>query len=262
MWLYHFFPVIVQEYWPTQRNMEEDRLYSPVKRQDKLSAQVADQIQNLILSKRLKVGDRLPSERDLCEQFGVSRTVVREASRALEAKGLLMAQSGSGTYVKGIQSEDIVDSIGMYITTQDKPISHAKLMEVRRVLEVQIAALAAERATKESLDELDDLIARMDEARNDPRAFAKFDLEFHVALARATGNELFVILIDPFMDALYEARRLASNLPGVPEEALELHRSILEKVKAGDAEEAAQAMSVHLSQSNRVILQALKQESA
>jgi GntR family transcriptional repressor for pyruvate dehydrogenase complex len=133
-------------------------------------------------------------------------------------------------------------------------------MEVRRVLEVQIATLAAERATKESLDELDDLIAKMDEARDAPHAFAKFDLEFHVALARATGNELLVILLDPFMDALYEGRRLASSLAGVPEEAMELHRNILEKVKAGDGEGAAQAMSVHLDQSNRVILKALKQQ--
>jgi GntR family transcriptional repressor for pyruvate dehydrogenase complex len=237
-------------------------LYSPVKRQDKLSVQVANQIQDLILSKHLKVGDRLPPERELCEQFGVSRTVIREAIRALEAKGLLTAQGGSGTYVKGLQSEDVADSIGLYITTQARPISHAKLMEVRRVLEVRIAALAAERATKESTAELDDLLARMDEARNDPHAFAKYDLEFHVALARATGNELLEILLDPFMDALYEGRRLASNLPGVPQEAMELHRTILEKVKAGDAEGAAQAMSVHLDQSNRVILKALGQQSA
>lgn len=236
-------------------------LYSPVKRQDRLSIQVANQIQDLILSKHLKVGDRLPPERELCQQFGVSRTVIREAIRALEAKGLLTSQGGSGTYVKGLQSEDVADSIGMYITTRDKPISHAKLMEVRRVLEVQIAALAAERATEESIEELDGLLARMDEAQDDPHAFAKFDLEFHVALAHATGNELFEILLDPFMDALYEARRLASKLPGVPEEAMGLHRDILAKVKAGDAEGAAQAMAVHLDQSNRVILRALKQQA-
>jgi DNA-binding FadR family transcriptional regulator len=242
--------------------MKGKQLYAPVKRQDKLSVQVANHIQDLILSGRLKVGDQLPPERDLCAQFGVSRTVIREAVRTLEAKGLLVSQSGSGTYVRGIQSEDVVDSIGMYIITQDKPISHAKLMEVRRVLEVQIAGLAAERATPESLEELDRLITKMDGARDDARAFAQFDLEFHVALARATGNELLQILLDPFMDALYEARRLASELPGVPEEAMAFHRDIREKVGAGDAQGAARAMSAHLDQSNRVILRALKHEPA
>jgi len=235
-------------------------LYSAVKRPERLSVQVANQIQNLILSKRLRVGDRLPPERELCEQFGVSRTVIREAIRALEAKGLLATQVGSGTYVKGLQCEDVADSIGMYIVTRNKSVSHSKLMEVRRVLEVQIAALAAERASEESISELEALLAKMDEAREDPHAFAKFDLEFHVALARATGNELLVILLDPLMDVLYEARRLASNLAGVPEEAMELHRHILNKVRAGDAEGAAEAMAVHLEQANRVILQALRQQ--
>ena len=227
-----------------------------------LYQRLVKQIQEMIFRGELELGDRLPSEAELCEQFGVSRTVIREAVRTLEAKGLLVSQSGSGTYVRGIQSEDVVDSIGMYIITRDKPISHAKLMEVRRVLEVQIAGLAAERATPESLEELDRLISKMDGARDDPRAFAQFDLEFHVALARATGNELLQILLDPFMDALYEARRLASELPGVPEEAMAFHRDIREKVGAGDAQGADRAMSAHLDQSNRVILRALKHEPA
>ena len=231
--------------------------YSQVKRHDKLPIQVANQIQDSILSRRLKVGDRLPSERELCEEFGVSRTVIREAIRALDAKGLLASQSGSGTYVERLRTKDVAGVIGMYITTRDEIISHAKLMEVRRVLEVEIAALAAERATEESFEQFDEVMANMENARDDPSAFAKYDLEFHVALARATGNELFVILLDPFMAALYEGRRLASMAPGVPDEAIQLHRKILEKVRACDAEGAAQAMRQHLDQSDRVIGQAL-----
>ena len=97
----------------------------------------------------------------------------------------------------------------------------------------------------------------MENALDDPAAFAKYDLEFHIALARATGNELFVVLLDPFIDALYEGRRLASMSPGVPEEAIRLHHEILEKVRACDAEGAAQAMLQHLDQADRVTGQAL-----
>ncbi|NIN97370.1 MAG: FCD domain-containing protein [Anaerolineae bacterium] len=235
-------------------------LYSPVKRQERLPDQVADQIKDLILSKQLKVGDRLPPERELCEHFDVSRTVVREAMRILEAKSLLTSQSGSGTYVIAVPREDVIDSIGMYITTQGAAVSHAKLMEVRRLLEVQIASLAAERAELQTIQELDELLAKMEETRDDPRAFARLDLEFHIALARATGNELLEILLDPFMDALYEGRRLSAELVGAPEEAIQLHRGILEQVRAGNTEGAAQAMSVHLDQSERVTGRALARE--
>ena len=232
--------------------------YQPVKRQEKLSFQVADQIQRLILANELKPGDRLPPERDLCDRFEVSRTVIREAISILVAKGLLTSKGGSGSYVKAIQGEHIADSIGMYISTQSQSVSLEDLMEVRRVLEVKIASLAAERASPEDIQELERLIAAGHEVLDDPDAFATLDLEFHVALARLSHNSLFEILLEPFADALYESRRLASQLPGVIEEATSLHQNILDKVKDGDPRGAAREMSKHLDQSERVTLEALR----
>ncbi len=239
-----------------------DLPYSPVVRQIKLPVQVAEQIQGLILEKQLKIGDRLPGERDLCEQFKVSRTVIREAIRILEAKGLIASQGGSGTYVRGIQSSDVVDSLGMYIATQSASIPYLELMEIRRVLEVQIAALAAERITDQMVIELENLLASMETSMESPETFAENDLKFHMALANATGNHLFEIILTPFIGPLYEGRRLSSEIPGVAQEALEHHRKILEKVKDGDGEGAAEAMFLHLEQSSRVILQALMRQSS
>lgn len=235
----------------------DSNLYAPVRRQERLSVQVAAQIQDLILAKELTTGERLPSERDLCEQFGVSRTVVREAIRALEAKGLLESRGGSGTYVKALEAGDVSDSIGAYIVTQDDVVPHDKLMEVRRVLEVQVAALAAQRATGDDVQRLEALVEAMEDVTDSPEECARLDLEFHVAVARATGNELFEMLLDPFMGALYEGRRVASALEGVPEEAIGFHRQLLEQIKAGDPEAAAAAMSSHLDQSTRVIKEGL-----
>jgi GntR family transcriptional repressor for pyruvate dehydrogenase complex len=233
-------------------------IYQPVKRQEKLSVQVADQIKSLILANELKPGDRLPTERDLCDRFEVSRTVVREAISVLEAKGLLASIGGSGTYVRAIQGEDIADSIGLYISTQCQSVSLEDLMEVRRVLEVQIASMAAERATQEGIEELEQIMAAGREVMDDPAAFATKDLEFHVALARLTQNSLFEILLEPFTDALYEGRHLASKVPGVAQEALDLHQNILDRIKARDPEGAAREMLKHLNQSKRVTLGAIK----
>src|SRR5512135_2426348 len=105
--------------------------YRPVNRQEKLSIQVAEQIKVMIVEGKLKDGDRLPSVQNMCKTFGVSRTVIREAISILETKGLLASQAGSGTYVRSIQSEDVADSFGLFISTQDRTVSMANLLEVR-----------------------------------------------------------------------------------------------------------------------------------
>lgn len=235
--------------------------FSPVRRQQKLSGQVAGQIQDLILAKEFKPGDQLPPERAMCDLFQVSRTVIREAIGVLEAKGLLTSQGGSGTYVRALDSKDVAGSIGMYISTQNQSVSLKELIEIRRILEVQIAGLAAERATADGILELEQIMAETVAVMDETEAFASKDLEFHMALARLTQNSLFSILLEPLVDALYEGRRLASTLPGVKEQAIGLHRNILEKIKAGDPEGAASEMSKHLDQSHRVTLEALYQKN-
>ncbi len=232
--------------------------FLPVVRQSRLSAQVAEQIQNLILQNKLQIGDRLPAERELTEHFQVSRTVIREAIRILEAKGLLESLGGNGTFVRGVNSKDVSDSLGMYISTVGDSITHKDLMEVRNIFEIQIAKLAAERISPAGIQRLEELLAGMRDTIDDADKFAQYDLDFHLELARATNNQLMEVLLDPLIDGLYEERRLASMLPGIAEEAIGLHSDILEKVKARDANGAAQIMQQHLEQANRVITQALE----
>ena len=238
-----------------------DNGYTPVKRQEKLSSQVAEQIQQLILSRQLKPGDRLPTERELGETFQVSRTVVREAIRALEAHGLVEPQTGSGTYVRAIQSEDVANSLGMYITTQGQFFTLESLMEVRRVLEIQVVRLAAERATHNNIQKLESILDNMRKTVHDTDAFSKWDLEFHLVLARASGNPLFGILIEPLTEALFELIWTGSSAPGAAEEACEFHRQILDLIKNKQAEQAAEAMRKHLHQSQRVAATGIKQRN-
>jgi GntR family transcriptional repressor for pyruvate dehydrogenase complex len=232
--------------------------YRPVKRQEKLSVQVVEQIIDLIVEGKLKDGDRIPPEREMCETFGVSRTVIREAVSVLEAKGLLESQTGSGTYVRAIQSEDVANSLGLYISTQSHSVSMLHLLEVRRIYETQIAQLAAERASKEDIAELEAILSSMCNLVDDPAAFAEKDLEFHVCLARASGNPLFEMILEPLTGIMLQFIFVGSNLPNTAEEACAHHRAVLDAVKAGDAKRATEAMADHLQQTERVTAKGLR----
>jgi GntR family transcriptional repressor for pyruvate dehydrogenase complex len=235
-----------------------DNSYSPVKRQEKLSSQVAEQIQQLILSRQINPGDRLPTERELGETFKVSRTVIREAIRVLEARGLVVSQTGSGTYAQAIQGEDVANSLGMYITTQGQFFTLDSLMEVRRVLEIQVVKLAAERAEPQDIEKLESILDNMCKVKKDVDAFSKWDLEFHMVIARASGNPLFEILIEPLTEALFELIWTGTSAPGAAEEACDFHREILNALEAKDADKAVEAMRLHLDQSQRVTAEGIK----
>ena len=235
-------------------------LYTPVTRHNKLSNQVAENLQQLILSKTIKPGERLPTERELGEQFQVSRTVIREAIRTLEARGLLESQTGSGTYVKAIQDEDVVNSLGMYLSLQDHTFTLDSIMEVRRVLELQVVKLASMRATNEDLNQLEEILNQMFLSRKDILSFSKWDLDFHLSIANASHNQLFRILIEPLGEALFELIRTGSTTPGAIEDACEFHKEILIALRNRDAVRSVELMKAHLAQSQRVALEGIKHQ--
>jgi len=235
--------------------------YKPVKRQAKLSSQVAEQIQQLILSRDLKPGDRLPTERELGETFKVSRTVIREAIRTLEALGLVESQTGSGTYVRAMQGKDVASSLGMFINSQRKPFSLDALMEIRQVLEIEMVKLAAERATKENIKQLENNLEMMCQTVPDPDEFSKWDLEFHLVLADACGNQLFGIILEPLTESLFELIWTGTSTPGAAQDACQYHRDILDCIKEKDSEGAVKVMRAHLDQAYRVTAEGIKHRS-
>ena len=221
----------------------KDALFEQVAREPRLSDKVADLMLETILSRRLKVGDRLPSERELGEQFGVSRTVVREAVRALAAKGVIEVRSGSGLRVAAVDAASVRESISLYL--RGGPIDMQRVHEVRAVLEVHIAGLAAERATPSDIALLRDAHDHMTAASDDVEDAARDDLEFHRAIARATHNDLFLLLLDSIAGVLIDIMR--ENLgSGSTPKTLEQHRRILDSIVAGDVNGASAAMANHL----------------
>jgi GntR family transcriptional repressor for pyruvate dehydrogenase complex len=221
----------------------EPPLFDQVQRQPKLSDKVAEMMLETILSRRLEPGDRLPSERELGEQFGVSRTVVREAVRALVAKGVIEVRSGSGLRVAAVDASAVRESMSLFL--RGATLDYEKVHEVRKMLEVHIAGLAAARSTDPDLRELIVACERMEAAIDDVEEASQLDLEFHRAIARATHNELYLVLMDSIGESLIEIRR-ANLAGGSARVTLDLHRSILDAITAHDVEGARMAMSEHL----------------
>ena len=224
-----------------QRHSEA--LFDLVERQPRLSDKVASMMLETILSRRLRPGDRLPSERELGEQFGVSRTVIREAVRALVAKGVIEVRSGSGLRVAAVEASAVRESMSLFL--HGATLDYEKVHEVRKMLEVQIAGLAAGRATDEDLVKLTSACEAMEAVIDDVEEASLRDLEFHRVIASATHNELYLVLMDSIGESLIEVRR--ENLGGgSAEDTLHLHRRILERIVAHDADGAREAMSEHL----------------
>lgn len=219
-----------------------------LEREERLSERVAKRLEDLILGDELKTGQKLPSEREIAELFNVSRTVIREAIHTLAAKQLVEIRSGSGTFVRGPSTESVSASLGLLIRSMDESILVDDLHEVRRVLEIAIAARAAQRATAEDIEETRDILQRMADA-DDDETIAALDVEFHRSLALATHNPLFIILLDSIADPLLTIRRLSLEDPDTYAKALHHHRQILEQVVKRDPEGARKAMTAHLDQS-------------
>jgi GntR family transcriptional repressor for pyruvate dehydrogenase complex len=244
-------------------------LFKTVERELTLTTRVTHQVEQLIVEGRLQRGERLPSERELADQFGVSRTVVREAVRGLVAKGMLEVRPGSGTIIRSPSAQSVAQSMSLFLRSGQAVLDHVKVHEIRRVLEVEIAGLAAERRTADDLarmeailDEMATIIQQGPHIEFERDHYAKIDVAFHSALAQATHNELFSLLLDSIVDVMIKVRQMGFNVPGSLINALALHRAIFEQVKASAPEQAREAMRIHLIESEEVMRQGLALHAA
>jgi GntR family transcriptional repressor for pyruvate dehydrogenase complex len=213
----------------------------------RLYEQIVQQIEESILKGELTEGSQLPAERDLAKQFGVSRTAVREAIKALQEKGLVDAIPGRGTFISNGDKSPMRRSMDRIIKNGETN-GWAYLVQVREILEPEIAALAAARATDQDLAIMQDAIFVMDHEQQDSDAFIEADLDFHLAMAEAAGNPIVLSLIDSIVGLLREQRMRIFRIAGGPERGQHHHRRILEAVKSHDPEAARAAMLAHLIQ--------------
>lgn len=216
-------------------------------RTSRLYEQIVQQIEDSILKGSLKPGDQLPAERELAQRFGVSRTAVREAVKALREKGLVEAYSGRGTFITDGTSQAIRQSLD-FMMKIGQPDGSTDLAEARAILEPEIAALAAIRAEEQHVAAMSEAVAVMDRSLQDSVAFIEADLDFHLALAEAAANPIILSLIDSIVGLLREQRTRIFHVDGGPERGQFHHKRILDAVVQRDAEKARSAMRAHLQQ--------------
>lgn len=228
-------------------NRAEGKALYKLVRTSRLYEQIVQQIEESIVKGVLKPGDQLPAERELAQRFGVSRTAVREAVKALREKGLVEAYSGRGTFITDGTTQAVRQSLDLMVKI-GQPEGSTYLAEVRTILEPEIAALAAVRIQEPELVTMREAVAVMDKAGQDPDAYIEADLDFHLALAEGAGNPLILSLLDSIVGLLREQRLRIFTVPGGPERGQIHHKKILEAVEHHDVERARQTMRAHLQQ--------------
>lgn len=225
-------------------------LFEPVTRAPRLSDKVADMILERILTSGFRPGDKLPSERELGEQFGVSRTVIREATRALAARGIIDVRAGVGLCVAAVDASAVSSTMRLFMHGAEE-LTYEEVHEVRRLLEIDAAGLAASRATGDDLATLKTCLDELADAGDDAELWAMRDVEFHRTVCALTHNPLYVIMLDSIGDVLLEIRRATVYIPKRLPKLLVVHQQIYDAIEAHDVAKARAAMRSHLQELER-----------
>ncbi|MHA6523319.1 FadR/GntR family transcriptional regulator [Tessaracoccus sp. G1721] len=198
-------------------------------------------------------GSALPPEADLAALLEVSRPTMREAVRSLSDRGVLRVVHGRGTFVAPREEwRDLPTLIGVLARTTPSRDLGLQLIQVRRMLEVGAAGLAAEHRSGDDVARMRDLLDRYDAAgeRDDVDEVAQLDIAFHEAILAASGNPFLAAIMQPLAEALSASRRTTAALVEVRSRAQEHHRRIAERIAAGDTAGAKDAMRAHMTQTH------------
>lgn len=231
---------------PTMRRTLLSASYKAIQ-SSRLYEQIVQQIEDSIMKGDLKTGDQLPAERELADQFGVSRTAVREAVKALREKGLVEPYTGRGTFITNGTSQSIRQSLDRMVRIGSSE-GLMQLAEARAVMEPEIAALAATRIEEQQLATMREAYAVMEHSNGDASAYVEADLDFHLIMAEATANPIILALVDSVLGILREQRILVFKVKGGPERGQSHHKHILNAIERRDPVKARQAMKAHLEQ--------------
>ncbi|MCZ7571202.1 MAG: FadR family transcriptional regulator [Ardenticatenaceae bacterium] len=220
----------------------------------RLSETVVAQITTLIDEGRLKVGDPLPSERELIEQLSVSRASVREALRVLESQGLVAVQPGKGAVVVGTAPHtDILPAVLAWFEEHRDEV--LDILEVREMLESRAAFLAAQRAPLETLERMHAVLGTMRKAveQGELLGATHMDREFHRLLYEASGNHFLKLLADSIVVTLLGTRYTILRVPGRAEMSVDQHEAIVDAIEARDPERAREASLAHMTSVRRAL---------
>jgi GntR family transcriptional repressor for pyruvate dehydrogenase complex len=206
-------------------------------------------VRGLILAGELRPGQRLPPERELVTEIGVSRTSVRAGLRSLAAKGVLLTKHGAGTFIA--EGPPVLDSEPLSFLAALHGFTPHEMFEARRTLEVGVAGLAASHATGDQLLAIAEEVTGMFASLEDPQTFLVHDIRFHRAVAAASGNPILVSLVQMVSVIFYELCRRTADHTGDQRPVAEMHRAMYQAIRARDSSRAQRLMCDHLLQAER-----------
>jgi DNA-binding FadR family transcriptional regulator len=224
--------------------VDNGELFRSVGVKTRLVHRVVDEIERLMASGQLAPGLKLPPERQFAETLGVSRTVVREATHILTARGLLESRHGYGTVVRQVNRDALVEPLGWLMQANGATLDD--LHGVRTILEIEIVRLAAAQASEADIARLSDIVTQMEQCQDDVERFVALDGDFHQALSETTHNPLLAVLLDSVRDLMHEIRLQVNRHPAVYKTVVPDHKAIMIAIAARDPEEAVCAMQRHL----------------
>ena len=230
-------------------NLSHQPVHHPIERR-KVYDLIAEHLLGQISERALKPGDALPTERELAESYRVGRSSVREALRMLESKGLIRP-SGNGAFAVAEYANPLSHSLHFLLTLDEASL--LEIYEVRKILEVEAAGLAASRRADRDLIQMSEAIDEMADGLSSQDRYIDADLRFHLAVAAATGNRIALRMMHAIRDLLHRALASIYHIPGSPQRSITQHREILAAISAGDAEAARARMREHLLRVERDI---------
>jgi GntR family transcriptional regulator, transcriptional repressor for pyruvate dehydrogenase complex len=218
---------------------------------------IVEQVLKLIEKGKLKQGDQLPSERELTEIFKVSRTTVREAIRTLESMKLLQSRQGNGTYVLASSEEEVVQPLAAALFHAQDDIQD--IFYVRKIIEPNVAELAAENATAQEIAEMEEILKKQAICIECNESIIETDTAFHNLMASSSKNRVIERLTVALVDFLKQSREnyLLDEEHGNsrPERSLEGHKRVLTAIKRGDSEAAKESMLQHLEDIEKIVFE-------
>lgn len=218
-----------------------------------LTERVADKIEELIAAKQLRPGQQIPAERELAEFLGIGRSTVRESIKILVSRNVLEIRRGTGTFVCD-QVGVVDDPLGLRFISDKKKLA-LDLNQVRRMVEPQIAAIAAQEASEEEVEQLQELCDAVTQKINQKQDYAEMDIAFHTRIAELTGNLVMPKMIPIITQGIRSYVELTKHRRAG--KANFTHQAVVNAIRAHDAEAAYEAMAAHLKE-NRETIESLK----
>jgi len=237
------------------RVIKKDRYMADYKKIKKsyLYEVVADQVEKMIIEKKLVIGEKLLPEITMAEEFGISRNILREALKILKERGLIELRSGDGAYAAEPEIGILKDMLKRFLSFEN--ITVKNLFEFRQAIEIAACGLAAENHTNEDIEIMKNILKEMEAAYEDHKAWCSFELDFHLAVAKASGNPLFFAFLSSISQLLFDSfyKGHQSQKKEGMEEGIKGHRKIINAIRSKNKKDAEIVMSNYLERSARKI---------